>query len=43
MWSASALCGANLVAAFFLLPESRHASGTQATLGTMGGVPPRDA
>ena len=33
MWSASALCGANLVAAFLLLPESRHANPARATLG----------
>jgi predicted MFS family arabinose efflux permease len=35
MWSAAALCGANLIAAFFLLPESRHASPTRGTLGRM--------
>lgn len=35
MWCASALCGANLVAAWFLLPESRHAGEIRATLGRM--------
>jgi multidrug resistance protein len=35
MWSASALCGANLVAAFFLLPESRHAGPERTTLGRL--------
>jgi len=33
MWSASALCGANLVAAYFLLPESRTADNARRTLG----------
>ena len=33
MWCASALCAANLLAAFFLLPESRHASPDRVTLG----------
>ncbi len=35
MWSASALCGANLVAAYFLLPESRTADNTRKALGRM--------
>jgi len=35
MWSASALCGANLVAAYFLLPESRSADSTRKALGRM--------
>ncbi len=35
MWSASALCGANLVAAYFLLPESRSVDSTRRTLGRM--------
>jgi multidrug resistance protein len=35
MWFASALCGANLLAAWFLLPESRHASPARVTLGRL--------
>ena len=35
MWCASALCGANLLAAYFLLPESRHANPDRATLGRL--------
>ncbi len=35
MWVASALCGANLVAAYFLLPESRSVDSTRRTLGRM--------
>jgi DHA1 family tetracycline resistance protein-like MFS transporter len=35
MWFASALCGANLLAAYFLLPESRSANPTRPTLGRM--------
>ena len=33
MWFASALCGANLVAAYFLLPESRSVVTARPTLG----------
>jgi multidrug resistance protein len=33
MWFAAALCAVNLVAAYFLLPESRHASDARPTLG----------
>jgi multidrug resistance protein len=33
MWFASALCAVNLAAAFFLLPESRHAGDTRPTVG----------
>jgi multidrug resistance protein len=35
MWFASALCGANLLAAWFLLPESRHASPARVALGRL--------
>jgi len=35
MWSASALCGANFLAAYFLLPESRTADTTRKSLGRM--------
>lgn len=35
MWCASALCGANLVAAWMLLPESRHGHPDRVTLGRM--------
>jgi multidrug resistance protein len=35
MWCAAALCGANLVAAWFLLPESRVVTATARTLGRM--------
>ena len=32
MWSAAALCGANFLAALFLLPESRHGDRTRTSL-----------
>jgi DHA1 family tetracycline resistance protein-like MFS transporter len=35
MWCAAALCGANMVAAWFLLPESRVATASMRTLGRM--------
>ncbi|MCC7124578.1 MAG: MFS transporter [Acidobacteria bacterium] len=35
MWCASVLCTANLIAAYFLLPESRHADEMRPTLGRM--------
>lgn len=35
MWCAAALCGANLVAAWFLLPESRVVTSTSRTLGRL--------
>ena len=35
MWCAAALCGANLVAAWFLLPESRVVTSTTRTLGRL--------
>ncbi len=35
MWCASALCGANFVAAWFLLPESRTSSDQRPALGRM--------
>jgi multidrug resistance protein len=35
MWCAAALCGANLVAAWFLLPESRVVSSTRRALGRL--------
>jgi multidrug resistance protein len=35
MWCAAALCGANMVAAWFLLPESRVATASSRTLGRM--------
>jgi multidrug resistance protein len=35
MWCASALCGANLLAAYFLLPESRHGNPDRATVGRL--------
>jgi multidrug resistance protein len=38
MWFASALCGANLVAAWWLLPESRHASPARATPGRLAAL-----
>ncbi len=38
MWSASALCGANLVAAYFLLPESRSGDTARKTLGRIEAV-----
>jgi MFS transporter, DHA1 family, tetracycline resistance protein len=38
MWCASALCGANLLAAYLLLPESRHANPDRVTLGRMEAV-----
>ncbi|HET9704408.1 MAG TPA: MFS transporter, partial [Vicinamibacterales bacterium] len=36
MWCAAALCGGNLVAAWFLLPESRVVTATSRTLGRLG-------